>query len=507
MWPPEQLPELASRLSEAGLQIDPERLTSLMEHPMNAVVSLGGCTASFVSPKGLVITNHHCAYGSIQYNSSPENNLLEKGFLAKNLEDELPASPGSRVYVTVEFRDVTSQVLGDMPKDLSGKKRFDQIEKRRKEIVAKCEEKEGYRCRVASYYGGLKYSLVRQLELRDVRLVYAPAAGIGVFGGDIDNWMWPRHTGDYSFYRAYVGRDGTPADHSKDNVPFEPRHFLRVSTDGLKEGDYAMVVGYPGSTSRYRLSTEVEDVFKKGYPRRIKAYSDWLAVIDKASAERPEAAMKYAGLKSGLNNGLKNNQGMLEGFAKSNMLDKKRALETELANWVGSDQKRKATYEEALHELSLRLEEDRGNQQRDSRYSMLRRAQLFAAARRLYRLANEKEKSDMERESGYQERDFKRIRQSMQAMDRRFDAKVDSAVWKHFILAYHELPSGSRVSDFDEWFKLTPGVDPGSSLDTKLKGMYENTSLDKVESRLKLLEASVQELQASSDPFLQLPAA
>ncbi|MGL5358745.1 MAG: S46 family peptidase, partial [Shewanella sp.] len=203
MWQPHQLPSMADELKAKGLEIDANSISKLTEFPMNAVISLGGCTASFVSPKGLVVTNHHCAYGAIQYNSTPEKNLLQDGFLAKTFADELPATPGSRIYVTEDVTNVTEQVKQGFAGKV-GKDFYQGVETKEKELVAACEQEQGYRCQVYSFHGGLEYYLVKQLEIRDVRLVYNPAGSVGKYGGDIDNWMWPRHTGDFSFYRAYV---------------------------------------------------------------------------------------------------------------------------------------------------------------------------------------------------------------------------------------------------------------------------------------------------------------
>ncbi len=215
MFTPDQLPEMARDLRQTGLQLDPVELTDLTGFPMSAVISLGNCTASFVSPRGLVLTNHHCARGSVQFNSTQENNLLEKGFLAPDLQSELPAAPGSRVYVTVGVKDVTPQVTSDLTGSLSGRDRYERIQRKRKELIAECESDPGHRCQVSSFYGGLQYKLIKRLEIRDVRLVYAPADAIGRYGGDIDNWQWPRHTGDFAVYRVYVGPDGKAEDHAR----------------------------------------------------------------------------------------------------------------------------------------------------------------------------------------------------------------------------------------------------------------------------------------------------
>ena len=246
MWMPQQLPQVAKELKAAGLKLDPTTLTKLTEFPMGAIVSLGGCSASFVSPQGLVATNHHCVYNSVAVNSTPERDLLANGFLAKTFAEELPAAPGSRIFVTTAVTNVSDKIItADVAKlQRQGTHRRDR-ERTRRTLVAECEKDAGHRCTVSSYYGGLEFYLIKQLEIRDVRLVHAPPAGVGKFGGDTDNWMWPRHTGDYGFYRAYVSKDGKAADFSKDNVPYQPKHVLKTGQGRLKEGDFVMVAGLP----------------------------------------------------------------------------------------------------------------------------------------------------------------------------------------------------------------------------------------------------------------------
>jgi hypothetical protein len=227
MWVPQQLPEIAGPLKKAGLKLDPKQLADLTGDPMGAVVSLGGCTASFVSPNGLVVTNHHCAYGAIQLNSTAERNLIDLGFNAPTLADELSGGPNARIYVLDEITDVTAQVkaaIAAAPGPLERTKAVDDLEKK---LVGDCEADAGSRCRLYSFMGGNTYRLFKNIEIKDVRLAYAPPRGVGNYGGEVDNWMWPRHTGDFSFYRAYVGKDGKPAAYSKDNVPFQPKHWLK----------------------------------------------------------------------------------------------------------------------------------------------------------------------------------------------------------------------------------------------------------------------------------------
>ena len=504
MWTPEQLPRLEKELRQLGLPGDAGDWADLTGHPLNAVVSLGGCSASFVSPQGLIATNHHCAFGSIQHNSTPERNLLESGFLASTLADELPAAPGSRVFVTVEFRDVTDEVLAGLSPELEGLEYYEAIEARRKALIAACEEAPGFRCEVPSYYGGMNYRLARRLELRDVRLVYAPPSGIGVFGGDIDNWMWPRQTGDFAFYRAYTSPDGLPADHNPANVPYRPAHYLEINPDGVREGDLVLIAGYPGSTSRHHLASEVEDTFGWNYPQMIRAYAEWLDAIDETTRDRPEAAIKYAGLKQGLNNVLKNREGMLDGFAKSPMVQQKRTLEAELREWIDSNAARRERFGGAVSRLEAELEQSRRGRETRLAFSLVGRSALLGAANTLYRLAHEKGKPDPEREPGYQERDLTRIGESMRRIERTFDPEVDRAVLRHFLIVYHRLPAGERIPALVEWFGLEPGRDPGASLDERLRSLYEETELLETRKRLEWMEAVPAEFEASTDPFVRL---
>ncbi len=236
MWMPRQIPDLAPELKAAGMSLDPAKLADLTGDPMGAVVSLGGCTASFVSPQGLIVTNHHCVYGSLQFNSTTERNLIENGFLAAELSDELPAAPGTYVYVTTGIRDVTKEVVGNPLAKLADADYARQVERRSRMLVDACEKPGGRRCNVARFYEGSLFLEVTQMEIRDVRLAYASGEGIGNFGGEIDNWMWPRHTGDFGFLRAYVGPDGKPADFAKENVPYRPQHFMKMATEGVQGG-------------------------------------------------------------------------------------------------------------------------------------------------------------------------------------------------------------------------------------------------------------------------------
>lgn len=503
MFTPEQFPQLTKKLKKAGIKIKPENLSDLTGFPMGAIVSLGGCSASFVSPEGLVVSNHHCVRGSIQYNSTEENNYLVDGFLAKDMKAEVPASPGSRIYVTTYIEDVTAKVSGDIPADVSGLERFDIIDQRKKEITAECEKDEGHRCQVSTFFGGLQYNLIKRMEIKDVRLVYAPGDSIGKYGGDIDNWMWPRHTGDFGFYRAYVSPEGKPVEFSEENVPYQPKHVLNVSAAGLEEDDFIMVAGYPGRTSRYKRLAEVEHTFGWLYPTTIAFWNEWIDTIEEAAPEGSDKRIKYASLLAGINNYEKNYRGQIKGARRVGLIDRRTDREAALDEWVAADESR-ADYAAAIAKVDAIANENAAKSKELYWYKYATRPQLIQVAAELYRLAVEHEKPDLERESGYQERDETFIKNWLVSIDRRFDPEVDKAQWELFLSKYLMAGEASKVAAFDQAMGIKAGTQVS---DIDLDKFYNSTTLGDKETRLKLMSASVAELKAMDDAFMQLAIA
>lgn len=505
MFTPEQLPQISADLKKTGLEISPESLSDLTDFPMGAIVSLGGCSASFVSDKGLAVTNHHCARGSVQYNSTAENNYLKNGFLAKKIGDELPAAPGTRMYVTVEFSDVTDKILGKLDESVTGRERFDAIVDMQKQLIQECESEPGYRCSVPSFYNGKEYKLIKQLEIQDVRIAYAPADSVGKYGGDIDNWMWPRHTGDFSFYRAYVGKDGKPAEYAEDNVPYQPEHVLKVSAAGLKDGDFVMAAGYPGSTDRYARLVAVKHTFNWLYPTYIDLIETWIDTIEKAAPEGSDARIKYESTLAGLNNFLKNTKGQIAGAKRVGLVERREQREKALNEWLSS-----AGMREAQLETIAKLDDVEKQQSALSKqtfwYRNITRPQLLSAAQRLYRNAIEQQKPDAKREPGYQDRDQSRLRESMQRIERRFDATVDKAVWATFIKQYLQQPAAARIAAFDEALGLSADTSP-EKVDQILADYYQQTGMNQVDNRLALIDAKPEAFKSSDDPFVKLAVA
>lgn len=496
MWLPSQMAEVAAQMKAAGAQVPPEQLADLTKAPMNAIVSLGGCSASFVSPEGLVVSNHHCVYGSIQYNSKPGQDYLTDGFLAKTKAEEVPAAPGTRIFVIEALRNVTTDMLKGVTPKMTGRQRFDRMDANRKGLIAACEKQPNRRCDVRSYFGGERYFLQQQLEIKDVRLVYAPAGGIGNFGGETDNWQWPRHTGDFGFYRAYVGPDGSSAAYSKDNVPYQPKSWLTIAKEGLKDGDFVMLAGFPGNTNRWRMAAETKSVFADRYPLNQKMLSDYSDLVNKLTAGNQAAQIKYANSVKGADNTKKNLLGQMSGADTIRLIETKEAEEAAFRTWLAADPKRQATYGPALAQLDALIAENNKRAVNDIKMGQLGRAQLLSAASTLYRWAKERAKPDALREAGFQDRDRTPRMEGLKQIERRFDAMVDRKITEWALEHYRSVPAGERND------ALLAKLDQ-----IGLDKLYGETKLTDTATRLAWLDKTPAEFEASTDPFIQLAVA
>ncbi len=512
MWMPQQVPQLAERLKALGFEGDPAQFADLTGFPMGAVVSLGGCTASFVSDEGLIVTNHHCVTGALQYNSTPERNLLVDGFLAKTRAEELPIGPGSRVFVTTAVTDVTAEIRGKLPPKIADAALDRLLERRIKTRVAACEAGGGKRCVVAPFFGGKSYYEIAQMEIRDVRLVYAPAEGIGNFGGETDNWRWPRHTGDWSFYRAYVAPDGSPATFAATNVPYKPKHRLRVSPKGASPGEVIFVAGYPGRTQRHMTFEEVREVVNWQLPRSIRLAKEQIALLEELAKQDKALAIKAAGRLQGLNNGLTNQSGVLEGMTRGGALAQKEKLQQELQAWIAADPARTAKYGGALDTLAKMQAEAEKTRERNAWLGGLAMSSTYlSAANSLYRLSLERgKKDDLDRDEGYQQRDWVRLKEAQERMQRTIDPRLDRVLFRWALLHVAELPADQRIAPIDAAAGLTPGMakaDAEKAIDGWLDKMYAGTKMADKDFRLSLFEKPAKEVAATQDTFLSLAVA
>ena len=360
MW----LPMFVERLNyvdmqKMGLQLTPEELYSINHNSLkDAIVGLGDspmprgffCTGEIVSEHGLLFTNHHCGYGSIQKLSSDEHDYLRDGFWAKDYSEELPAADMTASFL-IRMEDVTKEVLSVVTDDMDFQDRQSAISAKAKEIEAAASEGGKYNPVVKGFFEGNEYYMFVYQVYTDVRLVGVANSSIGKFGGDTDNWMWPRHTGDFSIFRVYADKDGNPAAYSKDNVPLTPKHHLPVSLDGVKQDDFTMIWGFPGSTERYMSSYGIDYNVETFYPLIIDIFGKQLEVMEEYMKADEHINLMYADNHAGLANTWKNFIGQCTMLRKNKVSETKVALENDFTNWVNSDAKRQAEYGKALPNL------------------------------------------------------------------------------------------------------------------------------------------------------------
>lgn len=337
------------QMKKEGLKLTAEDIYSINKSSLKDAIVIfgGGCTGEIISEQGLILTNHHCGYGSIQRHSTPEHDYLKDGFWAKTLEEEIP-TPGLAVTFLVRIEDVTEKVNATLNADMSELDRAKAIEKVAKEIEAKAKEGNTYSATVRNYYGGNQFYLLVYEVYRDVRMVGAPPSSIGKFGADTDNWMWPRHTGDFSMFRVYASKDNKPAEYSKDNTPYKPKKALAVSIKGVKKDDFAMILGYPGRTQRYMTSMELESTIKITNANRIYIRGIKQDILLKDMLADRTINIKYASKYAGSSNYWKNSIGQNKALKRLKVYDFKKQNEEKFTAWVNADPKRIAKYGEAL---------------------------------------------------------------------------------------------------------------------------------------------------------------
>jgi hypothetical protein len=333
-----------------GLELTPEQIYNPNGSSLkDAIVLLGGGTASFVSAEGLMVTNHHVAFSGIQSLSSVKDDYLKNGFYAKSKADEL--STRYTAQLLISMKDVTSEVLSAVSDSMSSETRARAIREKRRQIESEAKDSSGYSSRISEMYSGLKYYLSTYASYGDVRLVYAPPSSIGNFGGEVDNWMWPRHTGDFSLMRVYCAPDGKPAKYAKENVPYHPKVFLPVSTAGYTEGSFAMIMGYPGRTYRYLEAAAVQLAHDETLPLTVELYKTRIDVLEAAQKNNRSLEIKFASKIRGIANTYKNYLGTLEGMKRSDLLTMKRNEEMKFASYVAASAERTRKYGTVLGDL------------------------------------------------------------------------------------------------------------------------------------------------------------
>jgi len=428
MWLPSLVGKLnIDQMHSMGLKLSAEQIYSINSSSLkDAVVALdrGSCTAEVVSADGLLLTNHHCGFGEIQKHSSVEHDYLKDGFWAKTKDQEL-SNPGKSVTFLIRMEDVTDQVMKGIADNEPAASRQEKMMKAIAAIEKDAEGDTKYETRVRSLFEANSFYLFVTETFRDIRLVGAPPQSIGKFGGEEDNWMWPRHTGDFSMFRIYCSPDGKPADYAKENVPYHPKHHLPISLKGVEMNDYAMVMGYPGRTNRYLTSFGLKYTMEIVNVIRIKAREAKLDIIKDYMAKGEKNRIQYASKFAGSSNYYKYSIGENEGLTALNVLDKKLAIEKDFENWVNKDPTRKAKYGDALKGIAKSYESvDEKVASEYIREALLGGPEIFRFSAGASSLAEELKGNDKEKI----QRAAERFKASLEGFYKDFDAATDQKI-------------------------------------------------------------------------------
>jgi hypothetical protein len=490
-WTPQQVLEQGSAWVKAqgfGLPLDrlwdPKAGGGLLAN----AVQLPGCSGSFISPDGLLITNHHCVVSILQEHSTPQANIGRDGYLARTRADEKPAK-GYRVGVPRAFRDVTADVQAAVPAGADDLARFRAIESAEKALVAACERKPDTRCQFATFDGGLFFTLTEFEQLEDVRLVYAPPESVGNYGGEVDNWSWPRHSGDFALLRAYAG-----------GKPYAPKYWFPVSTEGVKEGDAVAVLGYPGRSYRSYIADEMAERETRWFPTVRDVYGEWIQVLEQAARTSPEAAIAVESDLRGLENTRKNAEGQIAGLRRGRIVEKQRAADDQVKAAA-------ATLPNGREVLDAYAGLKALNDQRLSTWDrdfLLDQVQRGPRALRwpaqLARRATEAQKPDAEREPGYMERDVARMRDQLERDQKSYVEGVDKALARAWITRALALPRDQRLKPIDDLF----GGLEGEALARRIADLYAGSRVFDPAVRKAMFDEAPDALRARRDPLLDL---
>ncbi len=503
MWPASELGRLG--LKAKGLEIAVEDIYKPGGVGLVHAVVQVGATGSFVSPEGLILTNHHVAFGAAQAASSTARDYVRDGFLARTRAEEIEAK-GMTARITESFRDVSAEVLGAVKTSMTPEARTKAVQQRIKEIVSRAEKAEpGKRAEVAEMFAGQTYVLFVFSYLKDIRLVYVPPRSIGEFGGDEDNWMWPRHTGDFSFLRAYAAPDGSPADFSPHNVPYRPKKYLKVAPQGAAEGDFVFLLGYPGRTYRHRTSHFLAYEEELRMPDVADWYEWQIDLMTKMGEGDRAVALKHAARIKGLANTMKNYRGKLQGMARVGIVDAKRREERALQAWIEADPGRKKASGDLLARFGSIYDEIREAHDLTQVLSYLRsHVSLLSWAGTVLEASIERAKKDIERASPYMDRNFDQTRRRVALGLASYHEPTDKAVLAALVLRASLLPEGKRIASFAE---VAAADDPGKAAEAFVDRLYAGTRMTDPEFVTAAWSKSARELEALGDPMIGLAAA
>ncbi len=487
-------------MQEKGLRLSPEEIYSINRASLKDAVVIfgGGCTGEVISPDGLLITNHHCGYGRIQSHSTVEKNYLADGFWAGSRAEELP-NPGLSVTFLVRIEDVTAGVLSGIPDTLSEEDRSIQVVARLSEMQKEAISGTHYESEIKSFYFGREYYLFIYEVFGDVRLVGAPPEAIGRFGGDTDNWIWPRHTGDFSLFRIYADKDNKPAPYSPDNVPYKPKKYLNISVNGIQEGDFTMVLGYPGRTDEYLTTDALRMISLKSLPAKIEMRTLRLNALEDEMAKGPEERLRYAGRYVGTSNAWKKWIGVTKGVEHADALRKKELLEESFNAWAQSLPRDTTGYSMLMDEFEklytlyepLYVTNDLGNELLNSVevFSFVSRAQTD-----FYSLLDS---SDLHKKAALQ-----RMKQSGTGFFRSEVLAIDQRILPSLLAIY----ATNTLPQYHPGFYDEISSDFGGNYQAYIESVFEHSVFTDSVKYLKLLDKSPENIRKKivTDPLVSM---
>ena len=483
-----------AQMKSHGLELTPDQIFSNTDPSLkDAIVLLGGGTGGFVSAEGMIVTNHHVAFAGIRALSSVQDDYLKNGFLASTKEQELSTSYNADIVQSMT--DVTAEVFSAATDTMNEGDRERAIRSKRKEIEDKWQDSTKLGCRVVDMYGGAKYYMFVSLRLEDVRLVYAPPQAIGNFGGETDNWMWPRHTGDFSLMRAYTGPDGKPAKYAKENVPYKPRKFLPVSTQGVQEGSFAMIMGFPGRTYRYREALGVQLAQEETLPWTEELYNTRIDVINRWSDNDRAIALKYASKLRGLANTKKNYSGTLAGLRRTNLVAAKKSADENLAAFIAANPDLARRAGTTLADLTAATDELRTiNKKNVYMNSINTGMELFQIAAKLGSYFTSLKKDDKGTLRDPEEKDLQPIREWMGKNFKDYEANLDKDMITALILENAKLPVNQQLKTFAAIYKTKTGNDRERAVRDFVDELFEDTELATLAGCEKLLKGDPEDI-------------
>ncbi len=498
MFPMSELPRV--NLRERGIELTADQLFNPSEISLvDGICRVNGCTGSFVSDSGLIITNHHCAFDAIQKASTSDRDLLTNGFIAGSRAEEIPA-PDYQVRITENYRDISAEVLSVVQEGMSFLERTKAIEKRRKELEIEAERQHpGLRAEAAEMFAGRTYVLFLYTYLKDVRLVFAPPASVGNFGGEADNWEWPRHTGDFSFMRAYTAPDGSSATWSAQNIPYRPKRFLRVQSAGVDEGDAVFLLGYPGRTARHRTASFLQHESRVRLPLTVELYQWQIRKMEEAGVGDRSVAIRHASRTKSLANVEKRSRGQLQGLQRAQIVEQRLQQESELQSFIEADEVLRQKYGSVLRDIAAVYAEMESAGPLEIHLQQLRqacRAAAFGFA--VVDAVHERAKPDIERESPWMDRNYAQSVQELKVSLRDWHPPTDVEMLSGMLRRLSSIPGARQIP------ALIPLTESEQICEQAAKRLIEGTRLGDAGFIEQSLGQTVDQLRATKDPLLTL---